>query len=194
MHYKTFILATTNKHKLKEFKEIINSKNIKIISSKKLFRVKENKKTFKENALKKAKTYYKKLLSPIIAEDSGICVDALKGKPGIYSARFAGENASDKENLLKLLSDLQNKKNRKACYKCSIVLYYKNNKYKIFQGACYGKIALNANGTQGFGYDPIFIPNGYKKTFGFIGKKTKNKISHRAHAIEKLVKFIKLNW
>ncbi len=192
MDYKTLILATTNKHKLREFEEIIKNKHIKISlpQNQKFSRVIENKKTFSENALKKAKTYYKKLLSPVIAEDSGICVNALKGKPGIYSARFAGRSASDIQNLLKLLSALQNKKNRKACYKCAIVLYYKNNKYKIFQGTCYGKIAQDAHGSRGFGYDPIFIPNGYKKTFGILSKKTKNKISHRAQAIKKLIKFI----
>ena len=185
------ILASNNPGKIKEFREILSKYNIDIVSLKELgFNddIVEDGLTFMENALIKAKTIYERYNIAVIADDSGLCVDALNGAPGIYSARYGGvETDLDRTNLV--LQHMKDKTNRNAHFHCSIVLYLGENIYKHFEGKVYGTIDYEVKGENGFGYDVIFIPNGYKDTFGVIDSEIKNKISHRAHAIKGLIDY-----
>jgi len=189
------LVATKNKKKLAEIKEILKSADLKIISLEdypKAPRIIENGRTFRENAIKKAVRiahFTKKL---ILGEDSGLCVYALGGKPGIYSSRFAGKNKSDKQNnlkLLKLLTDLPPSK-RRAFYSCAVAIADKDGLVGVVEGRCSGAIGLEPKGTSGFGYDPLFIIPRYKKTFAQLGERIKHKMSHRYHALEKAKKII----
>jgi XTP/dITP diphosphohydrolase len=184
------IVSTRNKEKLREIKSILG-KTIALISLDKIQnapKIKETGKTYKANALKKARTIFKKTGLPTFAEDSGLEVRALKGRPGIYSARYAGPNADSKLNNIKLLKALEGVplKRRQALYRCVAVFIAKDGGIKITEGICKGTIALTPKGEKGFGYDPLFIPDGYNKTFGELAERIKNRISHRAKAIRKL--------
>ncbi len=188
------VLASSNKGKIKEIKDFL--KDFEVIAYTDLIdktEIEENGKTFKENAQKKAKEIYKKIGRDdiiVLADDSGISVPALGNIPGIYSARFAGENATDKDNLNKLLDTLRkaNLKNSLAFYTCAIALA---TKYGIFtvHGWLYGKVIDTPRGENGFGYDPMFIPENYEKTIGELDSKEKEKISHRTKAL-KLAKIL----
>ena len=183
------IIASLNKNKIKEIKEMF--KNYEILSFAELiepFDIIEDGCSFKENAIIKAKTLYKTLDDEsltIIADDSGITVPILNYEPGIYSARYAGEGSSDKDNLNKLISKLKklNIKQTKAYYTSCIAI---KNKYTIksVEAKMYGEVIDKPRGDQGFGYDPIFIPNNYKKTLAELSQDIKNTISHRHKAIE----------
>jgi XTP/dITP diphosphohydrolase len=202
------LLATTNEGKVRELRQLLKDKDldIEILSLKdmdKKLEVEEDKETFLENAIKKATSYAKFYKLPVIAEDSGLEVDALNGLPGIYSARFfdiklgkevlkeVPENLSkDEKNNLKLLRLLENQTNRKARYKTALIFY--NFDYGIWtEGVCEGQIAYKPEGNQGFGYDPIFVPEGYNKTMAQLTPEEKNKISHRGKAVSKLVEILK---
>jgi XTP/dITP diphosphohydrolase len=200
------LLATTNEGKVRELRQLLKDLDIEILSLKdmdKKLEVEEDKETFLENAIKKATSYAKFYELPVISEDSGLEVDALNGLPGIYSARFfeielgkevlkeIPENLSkDEKNNLKLLRLLENQTNRKARYKTALVFY--NFDYGIWtEGVCEGQIAYKPEGNQGFGYDPIFIPEGYNKTMAQLAPEEKNKISHRGKAVNKLVEILK---
>jgi XTP/dITP diphosphohydrolase len=200
------LLATTNEGKVRELRQLLKDLDIEILSLKdmdKKLEVEEDKETFLENAIKKATSYAKFYKLPVISEDSGLEVDALNGLPGIYSARFFDigfgkevlkeipENLSkDEKNNLKLLRLLENQTNRKARYKTALVFY--NFDYGIWtEGVCEGQIAYKPEGNQGFGYDPIFIPEGYNKTMAQLTPEEKNKISHRGKAVSKLVEILK---
>lgn len=200
------LLATTNEGKVRELRQLLKDLDIEILSLKEMpqkYEVEEDKDTFLENAIKKATLYAKFYNLPVIAEDAGIEVDALNGLPGVYSARFfehevgkevlkdIPENLSkDEKNNLKLLKLLEGKTDRKARYKSVIVFY--NFDYGIWtEGSCEGQIAYKPEGNQGFGYDPIFIPEGYDKTMAQLDLKEKNKISHRGKAIKKLIEKLK---
>jgi len=193
MEKKKIVLASNNEHKLKEFKEILTS--YKIITLKDIGfteEIEETGSTFEENALIKAKTVHdflqnKNLDYPVIAEDSGLCVDALDGAPGIYSARYAGGHSNDKKNRDKLQKELEGKK-RSAYFICTIVVYDKDNIDKTFVGKTYGEITHEERGSKEFGYDCIFYSNDLKKTFGEATEEEKNKISHRARAIQEMIK------
>ncbi len=188
------VLASGNRGKIKEIKELMVG--FEVIAYSDIldkFEIIEDGKTFKENAIIKAKAVYEKLSNKndiVIADDSGISVDALGGIPGIYSARFAKVGASDKENLNKLIQTLkQNSLTKtKAHYTASIAIA---TKYGIFttHGWMYGNVIDKPRGDNGFGYDPMFIPLGYDKTLGELDKKTKEKFSHRSKAL-KLAKII----
>lgn len=192
---KTIVLASNNQHKLKEIKEILKEYNV--ISLKDinyLDEIEETGSTFEENALIKAETISKYLKEKnmeyiIIAEDSGLCVDALNGAPGIYSARYAGGHGDDKANRDKLQKELEGK-DRRAYFNCTIVVYYPNGEYKTFSGKTYGEISHEELGKKDFGYDCIFYSEDLGKTFGEAGDEEKNKVSHRARAIEALLKEI----
>lgn len=175
------LVVSKNKNKLREIQQILGRK-VEGIS----LRVKEDRKTFEKNALKKAFAGFKKYRNCfVIADDSGLMVDSLNGRPGVYSARYASPPTS--ENLCnKLLKEMKNKKNRKAKFVCIIALILPSGRKKIFKGVCKGKIAHNMFGENGFGYDPVFIPQGFKKTFGQLSSKTKNRLSHRGKALKKL--------
>lgn len=142
--------------------------------------------TFRENAWTKAKTLYEFCGKPVLADDSGICVDALNGAPGVHSARFAGESATDADNNNKLLSELQNESNRKAHYTAVLCLIIDGAAH-YFEGTCDGVIAQEPAGDGGFGYDPLFIPDGYTETFGQLDPAVKKLISHRSKALQQFL-------
>ena len=189
---KKAVLATKNKGKLKELKELLKDLNLEIIAldefSDKIGEIIEDGKSFFENAMKKAKIVAEKTGLLAIADDSGLEVDALNGKPDIYSARFAGENATDEENNQKLLNELKDipLEKRTGRFKCVIVAYRPDGKWISVEGTCEGKIALAPKGEHGFGYDPIFIPEGYDRTMAELTSEEKNKISHRGDALRRL--------
>jgi len=180
------IVASGNKGKIKEIKEILNDfEVVPYTEFIKPIEIKEDGKTFKENAIIKAKEISKKFPNDIVlADDSGISVPILGGIPGIYSARFAGEEASDKDNLYKLINELKNKgiKKTSAFYTAAIALA---TPYGIFttHGFMRGVVIDEARGNKGFGYDPMFIPNGFDKTLGELDEDIKKKISHRSKAL-----------
>jgi XTP/dITP diphosphohydrolase len=184
---KKIVLASSNKGKVKEIKEIL--KNYEIIPYTDLidkFEIEENGKTFKENAIIKAKAVAEKLPGYIVmADDSGISVPILGGIPGIYSARFAGSGASDKENLNKLIEELKKRKIKRtpAFYTAAIAIA---TPYGIFttHGFMRGEVIDETRGDKGFGYDPMFIPNGFDKTLGELDNEIKQKISHRYKALK----------
>ena len=186
------ILASNNPGKVKEFKEILAEFNIEVLSLKDInfnADIVEDGLTFEENALIKAKTIYDIYHLPVISDDSGLCVDYLNGEPGIYSARYQGlEDETDRIKLvLKLLGD---ETDRGAHFHCSIVFYISEGNYKHFEGKVYGTLDYEMKGNNGFGYDVIFIPNGYSNTFGELDKSVKNEISHRALALKAFIGFL----
>lgn len=189
------LVATQNKKKWEEIKEILKSRDLKITSLadySRLPRIIENGKTFKDNAIKKAVKIAHFSGKLTLGEDSGICVDALGGKPGVYSSRFAGKDKSDVKNnlkLLRLLAGLPLNK-RKAHYICSVALADKDGLVGVAEGRCSGLIGFELKGHFGFGYDPVFIIPKYKKTFAQIGPRIKHKMSHRYYALEKAKKII----
>lgn len=141
--------------------------------------------TFHQNAFQKARTIYDWCGKPTLADDSGLCADALGGAPGVYSARFAGIGASDEENNRKLILALATEHNR-AAYYIAVLCLILNGEAHYFEGRCDGMIAYEPKGTAGFGYDPLFIPQGFTHTFGEIDKSIKSQISHRAKALSSL--------
>jgi len=184
------IVATKNKKKLEEIKEILKGLNLKILSLAdypRAPRIIENGKTFRENAIKKAVKIAKFTQKLTLGEDSGLCVDALKGKPGVYSSRFAGKDKSDPKNNLKLLKLLEglpvNK--RKARYYCAVALADKDGLAGVTEGECSGFIGFTEKGSFGFGYDPLFVIPEYKKTFAQLGPAIKHRMSHRFRALQK---------
>ncbi len=147
--------------------------------------------TFEENALAKASAIYSFCKKNVFADDSGICVNALNGDPGVISAHYSGER-DDERNLQKLLGELEPFEDISAYYKAVICLIWNDATY-FFEGICEGKIARTPQGTKGFGYDPIFIPDGYEQTFGELPEDIKNSISHRGKAVRKMITFLKEN-
>ena len=192
---KTIVLASNNKHKLKEFKEILTDYNILTLNDIKYYDdIEETGVTFEENALIKAETIHKDLKCKgldyiVIADDSGLCVDSLNGAPGIYSARYAGEHGNNEANRNKLQIELIGKK-RDAYFVCTIVVFYPNGEHKTFEGKTFGKIIEEELGKKDFGYDCIFYSNDLNKTFGEASKDEKNSVSHRGRAIREMIKGI----
>ena len=188
------ILATNNKGKIGEMKKKLSKYSMDVISQKETgfdIEIEENGKNFKENAILKAEAIYKITGKPVIADDSGLEIDALNGQPGVFSHRFAGPNASDEDRINKIL-DLMNgipESKRTARFKCVICYIDNNGKKNIFEGTVEGKIGFEPRGNNGFGYDPIFVlANG--KTFAEITAEEKNQISHRGKAISQLLEFL----
>lgn len=189
---KEIVIATNNVGKAKEFAEIFEPKGYSVKTLRdfpELEEVEETGTTFEENARLKAETIANALQTIVLADDSGLCVDALDGQPGVYSARFAGEQKSDAANNAKLLSELGGLvgEERSAHFTCCLVLAAPNSESLVVQAECPGQIATLPAGDSGFGYDPLFIVPEYGKTFAQLGMDIKNKISHRAKAIELLV-------
>ncbi|MCK5237428.1 MAG: XTP/dITP diphosphatase [Deltaproteobacteria bacterium] len=185
------ILSTHNKGKLKELKALLHETEVLSLDDfPDITLPEEDGDTFKENALKKARHVFEITNEAVLADDSGLCVDALKGAPGIYSARFAGEKATDKDNNEKLLKELQGTDDRKANFICTLALISKDGEERVFTGKLNGMIAEKLCGASGFGYDPLFVPEGYDKTLAELGGEVKNKISHRANALSKLKKYL----
>lgn len=189
------LIASGNIHKISEIKSVLKkSPNILILSLKDFgikIVVKEDGKTLQENALIKAKKTNSVLRMPTISDDTGLFVDALNGAPGIYSARYAGEIAGYKENRMKLLSEMRNvQRDKRSAHFKSVICFYVNDKeHYFFEGVCKGKIIYEEKGKNGFGYDSIFVPDGINKTFAEMTDSDKNKISHRANALEQFRKF-----
>ena len=186
------MIATNNVGKAKEFAEIFEPKGYSVKTLRdfpELEEVEETGTTFEENARLKAETIANALQTIVLADDSGLCVDALDGQPGVYSARFAGEPKSDAANNAKLLSELGGLvgEERAAHFTCCLVLAAPNTESLVVQAECPGQIATLPAGESGFGYDPLFLVPEYGKTFAELGMEIKNKISHRARAIEMLI-------
>ena len=184
------VLGTRNYGKIAEFRALLKGLSIRMFSFfdfPDLPKVKEDGKTFKENAEKKAKAIAKATNKIAIAEDSGLVVDFLGGEPGVRSARFSGDNASDKENTRRVLKLLYGVpwEQRTARFVCVICAADPNGQTVCSEGVCKGGVGFEMRGTHGFGYDPIFIPNGYKITMAEMDQTQKNKISHRANAMKK---------
>ena len=189
---RTIVIATKNKGKLKEFRSILSEAYDDILSLADFDDIPDIEETglsFRENAFIKAKTASDFLGMDAIGDDSGLIVDALGGAPGIYSARYAGEGASDDENNEKLLSELKGEKNRTARFVCCIALAFASGIQEFFEGECCGQIIQEKRGRNGFGYDPVFYVPQYGKTMAELGPDTKNRISHRAKASEKLLSY-----
>ena len=185
------LAATNNAHKLEELKTILGPQGIEVISAKEaggVPEVVEDKDTFEGNAVKKALETAKAKDMVVFSDDSGLCVDALDGRPGVYSARYAGENATNMDRMNKLLGELEGEENRKAKFVCVIALASPDGLIGTATGECCGSIGLSPSGDQGFGYDPLFIPDGYSETFAELGEDVKNSMSHRGNALEKALK------
>jgi len=188
---KQLIFATHNAHKADEVKAIVgNLFEVKNLSDINFFdEIPETGNTFKENAFQKVKYLHDKLNCNCFADDSGLSVDALNGEPGIFSARYAGEPSNSQRNTEKLLDALKNISNRKAQFTCVIAVILDGQPH-FFEGVIHGTITETPYGEGGFGYDPVFIPDGYDKTFAELPADIKNKISHRAIALEKFKQFL----
>lgn len=186
------VIATSNAHKLEEIGTILKGFQVEILSMKDVnlhgLEIEENGTTFEENALIKAREVMKRTGKIAIADDSGLMVDAIGGKPGIYSARFAGENATDKDNNEKLLKMMNNfnMSKRTARFVSSIAVVFPSGEEFAVRGTCEGKIGFEEKGSNGFGYDPLFIVDKYNKTFGELPSEVKNRISHRSRSLEKM--------
>lgn len=186
------VFATNNKHKFEEVKsslpptiELLSLANIGFNED-----IEETESTIEGNALLKAKTIYTKTGYNCFADDSGLCVDDLNGAPGVYSARYAGEPKNDEANIDKLLLELKDVTNRKAYFKTVIALVI-NNQSHSFEGKIRGTITTERQGTEGFGYDAVFMPDGYNQTFAQISFNEKTKISHRALALKRMNELLK---
>ena len=189
------VLATKNPHKVTEIKSIVKDKNWEIVSLLDIapdFEIIEDGKTFEENAQKKAEMVIKEFGFITIGEDTGLEVDALNGRPGVYSARYANEKASYEQNVIKLLDELKGIpiEKRTARFRCVCAVALLEKKTELFEGVCEGRIIFGPKGKKGFGYDPVFVPDGYEKTFAELSSEEKNKISHRGKALRKVSKFL----
>ncbi|MCX5710099.1 MAG: RdgB/HAM1 family non-canonical purine NTP pyrophosphatase [Candidatus Omnitrophica bacterium] len=189
------IVATKNKKKFQEIRELLKDTDLKVTSlldHPEKVRIVENGKTFKQNAVKKAVKIASAFKTLTLGEDSGICIDALGGKPGVYSSRFSGKNKSDAANnakVLKLLAD-KPKSERGAHYTCAVAIADAHGVVGVVEGKCCGVIGNTLKGSHGFGYDPLFIIPKYKRTFAELGPRIKHKMSHRFRALNKAKKII----
>lgn len=185
------VFATNNLHKLEEVSAILGNQ-IELLSLNDInchTDIPETADTLEGNALLKSRFIYENYGMNCFADDTGLEVEALEGAPGVYSARYAGDGHDSEANMIKLLDNLKEKKNRKAQFRTAISLIIDGKEY-LFEGIIKGEIGIIKKGDSGFGYDPIFVPEGYNETFAELGSDIKNKISHRALAINKLCEFL----
>jgi XTP/dITP diphosphohydrolase len=186
------ILASQNEHKIQELRELTSRLGIEILSARdfnQLEDVIEDQPDLEGNALKKARYVNKVTGFPALSDDTGLEVEALNRAPGVYSARYAGEDASYQDNVKKLLNQLKGKSNRKAQFRTVVALVDGDNEY-TFEGVCKGEILTEQKGEGGFGYDPVFKPEGYDQTFAELSSEVKNEISHRGRAMVKVLEFL----
>ena len=184
------VAATANSHKVEEYKKLLGDIDVEIKSLAdfpNFPEIEENGKSFKENAAIKALAASKYCSAAAFADDSGLEVEALDGRPGIYSSRYA---ANDTERIAKLLGELEGKENRRARFVCAISIAFNGEVLETFEGTVEGTITLAPRGNGGFGYDPVFQPDGYDQTFGELPAEVKNSISHRARAFANAVDFV----
>ena len=187
---KKLIFATNNSNKLKEIrKSILNLEIISLTDLNLHEDIPETGITLKENALQKAQFIHNKTGLNCFADDTGLEIDALNNRPGVYSARYAGENCSAADNMNKVLEELKDEHNRKATFKTVIALILDNSTY-YFEGAVQGEILHKKTGDEGFGYDPLFKPKGFEHSFAQMAIDQKNQISHRGIAVKKLIEFL----
>lgn len=188
---KKFVFATNNAHKLEEVSNILGNK-IELLSLKDIGchdEIPETADTLEGNALQKARYIFERYHTDCFADDTGLEVEALNGAPGVYSARYAGDAHDSEKNMRKLLEELKGIENRKAQFRTVFALII-DGKEHLFEGIIKGQIISVRKGNSGFGYDPVFIPDGYTQTFAEMGNAEKNKISHRAIATQKLCNFL----
>ena len=185
------LFASANPHKISELRKILpgHIRLLSLIDLQHLKALEETQSTFEGNARQKSTFIHKKYGKNCFADDSGLEVEVLNGAPGVYSARFAGEEKNDANNVNKLLQVLEGEANRKANFR-TVICLMRNGEAFFFEGVVYGQIAMENRGKSGFGYDPIFIPDGFDKTFAEMASEEKNSISHRALAVGKLVDFL----
>lgn len=184
------VLASNNAGKIKEIRELLPGFRLFSLDDIGFAReIEEPFNTFRDNALIKAKTIAEFSGKNVLSDDSGLCVEALNGAPGVFSARYAGPPKDDEANLRRVLEELQGRPNRSAYYVAVICLILDGKSY-FFEGFCRGRIAPAPAGTGGFGYDPIFIPDGYNQTFGELPVDIKHRLSHRGEALRKMVRFL----
>lgn len=186
------VFATNNKHKLDEVRKITAQHNIEVVSLADIHchdEIPETADTLEGNALQKAQYIQDEFGLDCFADDTGLEVEALDNAPGVYSARYAGPGHDSEANMQKLLQEMEGKTNRKARFRTVIALIIGDKQY-CFSGIVNGTITTEKKGENGFGYDPIFIPEGYEQTFAELGDSVKNKISHRAKAVEQLDHFL----
>jgi XTP/dITP diphosphohydrolase len=186
------VLASRNPNKIEELRELLSLPDLRVLSTAdfpELEEVDEDALTLEGNALKKA--HYVAMVTglPSLADDTGLEVSALNGAPGVYSARYAGEQASYDDNVEKLLSEMEDIEQRKAQFR-TVVAFVDADKQWIFEGICTGHISRYRKGVKGFGYDPIFVPDGFEQSFAEMGSKQKNSISHRGLAMKEAVVFL----
>ena len=187
------LIATNNLGKVKEIKDILDGRQIKILTMKDfphLPKIEEDGKTYKENAFKKARKILEYTGKICLADDSGLEIDYLKGKPGIYSSRWGNSDEERINKVLRLLKNVPMDK-RNAKFVCVVVLVFPDGKTHMVKEECKGIIEFQPKGKSGFGYDPIFLVSEYNKTFAELGDKIKNRISHRGKAMRKMVDIIK---
>ena len=185
------IFATHNKHKAEEVRAILGSNyHIKSLPEIGCPDIPETSDTLKGNALQKAQYVVDHYHCNCFADDTGLEIDALDGRPGVFSARYAGEGCSYQDNVLKVLKEMQGMTNRRACFKTVIALILDGKQY-FFEGRVDGEILTEQRGADGFGYDPIFRPAGFRQTFAEMGALSKNTISHRGRAMQQLKEFLK---
>lgn len=189
------IFATNNPNKLREIRnmagsgfELLSLSDVGLAGD-----IPEDFDTLEENALAKARYIFARTGIPVFADDTGLEVEALDGRPGVLSARYAGPDKSDRENMKKLLRELEGRSDRSARFRTVIAFIHPDGKEVLFEGIITGNIGTIPRGDHGFGYDPIFIPQGYKNTFAEIDPDLKNKISHRSRAFTKFITYLKEN-
>ncbi len=187
------VVASRNKHKIEELIQLLEPLGISVQSAldfPELEEVIEDKDTLEGNALKKSRYVFSVTGIPSLSDDTGLEVEALNGEPGVYSARYAGEDATYQDNVLKLLNALKDQNNRNARFRTVVALVTEDTE-QVFEGVCGGEITAEQRGSKGFGYDPVFLPNGYDLTFAELDPKVKNEISHRGRAIQNFLKYLK---
>jgi len=193
---KELLVATGNRGKFREIEGLLRDEVAKLYSSEDfpgMPQVEEDGTTFAENAVKKARSAASATGKPVIADDSGLEVDALGGQPGVYSARFAGKDADDSENNSRLLGELGSlpDEQRTAAFRCVIALCFPDGRCRAFSGALHGVILKEPRGSEGFGYDPLFLVPGYGRTLAELPLEVKNAISHRGQALAKLKEYLR---
>lgn len=189
----TIFLASANPHKIEELKQVLNPLGIELKSTLDYpgaEDVVEDQPDLQGNALKKARHWFLKTGLPSLADDTGLEVGALNGAPGVYSARYAGEDVTYQDNVDKLLRELKGQSKRTAQFR-TVIAFVTAGKEHVFEGICKGEITETERGEKGFGYDPVFQPEGYDKTFAQLDADEKNRISHRGRAVQKFIEFLK---
>ena len=192
MEKRTLLFATNNPHKLREIREIAGN-DYQILSLKDVnleTDIPETRETLEGNAIQKARFVYDQTGINCFADDTGLEIDVLDGRPGVYSARYAGEGCSFDDNVRKVLEELDGVDHRKACFRCVVCLIL-DGKEHLFEGRIPGEIIRERRGSDGFGYDPVFQPDGHSQTFAEMPPHLKNGISHRGIAVSKLFRFLK---